>query len=72
MNETKGTTKKFTKNMIIGQVMAAHPDARKVIEKYFGTGCFTCPGMKMETIAFGAMMHNIDPEAVVKDLNELV
>lgn len=71
MNETKETTKKFNKNMIIGQVLSMHPDARKVIEKYFGNGCFTCPGMKMETIAFGAMMHNIDPEAVVKELNEL-
>jgi hypothetical protein len=27
--------------------------------------------MKMESISFGAMMHNMDPEAIVKELNEL-
>jgi len=63
--------KKFTKDMVIGDVLKANPASIKVIEKYFGTGCFTCPGMKMESISFGAMMHNIDPEVVVKELNAL-
>ena len=62
---------KFTKDMLIGDVIKAHPEAEKVIERYFGRGCFTCPGMKMESISFGAMMHNIDPEKVVTDLNQL-
>ncbi len=68
MAETKAT---FDKDMIIGDVMEAHPDAVKVIEKYFGTGCFTCPGMKMETLTFGATMHSLDPDVMVKELNEL-
>jgi len=63
--------KKFHKDMFIGDVLKANPAAIKVIEKYFGSGCFTCPGMKMESVSFGALMHNIDPEAVVKELNEL-
>lgn len=63
--------KKFNKDMVIGDVLKANPAAIKVIEKYFGTGCFTCPGMKMESISFGAMMHNMDPEVIVKELNEL-
>jgi hypothetical protein len=45
--------------------------AIKVIQKYFGQGCFTCPGMNMESISFGALMHNMDPEVIVKELNEL-
>ena len=61
----------YHQDMNIGEVVSSQPGAEKVIEKYFGSGCFTCPGMKMETIAFGAMMHGIDPEAVVKELNEL-
>jgi hypothetical protein len=52
-------------------VLKANPAAINVIAKYFGQGCFTCPGMKMESISFGAMMHNIDPEVIVKELNEL-
>lgn len=63
--------KKITKDMVIGDVLKVNPAAIKVIEKYFGTGCFTCPGMKMESISFGAMMHNLDPEVIVKELNAL-
>ena len=65
------TGKKFTKDSVIGEVVKSSPAARKVIEKYFGNGCFTCPGINMESIAFGAMMHNTDPEKIVSELNEL-
>jgi hybrid cluster-associated redox disulfide protein len=63
--------KKYTKDTIIGDVIKDNPKATKVIQKYFGQGCFTCPGMNMESISFGAMMHNIDPDTIVKELNEL-
>lgn len=62
----------ITKDTIIGDVLKICPEAEKVIEKYFGKGCFTCPGMKMESISFGAMMHNIDPLRIVDDINELI
>jgi len=65
------TTSGFHKDMNIGEVISKHPGAEKVIEKYFGSGCFTCPGINMESIAFGAMMHGADPELIVKELNEL-
>jgi hybrid cluster-associated redox disulfide protein len=67
----KMAEKKFTKDTVIGDVLKENPKAVKVIEKYFGSGCFTCPGMKMESISFGALMHNIDPEVIVKELNEI-
>lgn len=60
-----------TKDSIIGDVIEDNPEARKVIEKHFGNGCFTCPGIKMESISFGAMMHNLDPEVIVKEINAL-
>jgi len=65
------TTARFHQDMNIGEVLSTHPGADKVIEKYFGNGCFTCPGMSMESIAFGAMMHGADPKVIVKELNEL-
>ena len=64
--------KKITKDMVIGDVLEACPSAISVIRKYFGTGCFTCPGMKMEAISFGAMMHGIDPDKVVDEINALI
>jgi hybrid cluster-associated redox disulfide protein len=63
--------KKFNKDTVIGDVLKANPAAIKVIQKYFGQGCFTCPGMNMESISFGALMHNIDPEVIIKELNDL-
>lgn len=63
---------KIDKDMIIGEVIERHPETEAVFRKYFGTGCFTCPGSKNEDIAFGAMMHNADLDTVVRELNEAV
>jgi hypothetical protein len=61
-----------TKDSVIGDVIKAVPGAEDVIRKYFGNGCFTCPGINMESIAFGATMHNTDPEVVVDDIKKLM
>jgi hybrid cluster-associated redox disulfide protein len=63
--------KVVTRDSLIGDVIKDNPAATKVIERYFGNGCFTCPGIRVESISFGAMMHNVDPEKVVKEINEL-
>lgn len=66
------TQVEVTKNSVIGDVIKTVPGARQVIEKYFGTGCFTCPGINMETIAFGATMHNMDPDTIVNEIRKLM
>lgn len=63
--------KRFTKDSLIGDVINSSPAAMKVIEKYFGNGCFTCPGVKMESLSFGAMMHNVDTGKILEELNKL-
>jgi hypothetical protein len=65
------TQVEVTKNSVIGDVIKTVPGAKEVIQKYFGTGCFTCPGINMETIAFGSTMHNIDPETIVNEIRKL-
>jgi hybrid cluster-associated redox disulfide protein len=65
------TKKSVTKDSVIGDVILQHPGARDIIQKYFGGGCFTCPGINMESISFGSMMHNLDPDKIVKEINEL-
>ena len=65
------TKTQFTKDSVIGDIVKHSPSASKVIEKYFGNGCFTCPGMKVESLSFGAMMHNVDPNKVLEELNTL-
>ena len=57
---------------IIGDVVERLPGGAEVIERYFGNGCFTCPGIRMESINFGATMHGVNAEDVVADLRELL
>ncbi len=61
----------ITKDSIIGDVIKDVPGAEKVIEEFFGNGCFTCPGINVESIAFGATMHNMDPEKVVTEIRKI-
>lgn len=66
------TTKiEVTKDSFIGEVIKTVPGAEEVIRKYFGNGCFTCPGINVESIGFGAAMHNVDPEDVIADIKKL-
>ena len=63
--------KKVTKDSVIGDVIRSSAGAKAVIQKYFGNGCFTCPGINMESISFGSMMHNLDPNKIVDEINAL-
>ena len=70
--EDEMTTKsEITKDSFIGDVIKSVPGAEEVIRNYFGNGCFTCPGINVESIAFGSTMHNVDPEKVIADINKL-
>lgn len=61
---------KVTKDTIIEQVLRSHPDAIRVFMKY-NLGCIACMGATQESIEQGARMHGVDPEPLVKELNEL-
>ncbi|MBI5643230.1 MAG: DUF1858 domain-containing protein [Deltaproteobacteria bacterium] len=60
------------KDMIIGEVIEKHPSTIAVFKKFFGDGCYTCPGANNEDIAFGSMMHNVDAGLVLKELNAAI
>jgi hybrid cluster-associated redox disulfide protein len=59
-----------TKDTIIEDVLKSHPDAIQVLMKY-NLGCVACMGATQESIEQGARMHGVDPEPIVKELNEL-
>ena len=65
-------TMEISSESLIGDVVRNLPGGEEVIKKYFGNGCFTCPGMNMESISFGAMMHGLEPDPIVRELRELV
>ena len=60
----------FERDMPIIAALTLHPGARAVFER-FGMGCSMCLGAGSETIEAGAIMHSVDPQEVVNELNRL-
>lgn len=69
---TETTNIEISGDTIIGDVVEQIPGGAAIIEKHFGNGCFTCPGIRMESINFGATMHGMDAGIIVQELRELV
>ena len=62
---------KITKDMTIGEVLAINMNVAPV---FFGMGmhCLGCPASQGETVEEAAWVHGIDPEIVLKELNEYI
>jgi hybrid cluster-associated redox disulfide protein len=60
----------FQKDMSILEALGQNPGARSVFERY-GMTCSLCLGASYESIEAGAIMHSVDPDEVLKALNEL-
>ncbi len=59
---------RFTKDMSIFEALAAEPAARDVFERH-GMACCLCIGAQSESIEAGAILHRVDPQTVVDELN---
>lgn len=62
---------KITRDMPIGTVVKAHPETVPVFFKH-GLHCIGCHVAAYESIADGALVHGIDVNALMKDLNDAV
>jgi len=54
---------------ILGDILAVYPETVKVFRKYYGEGCFSCPGQATESVKQSAMMHNISERQILAELN---
>lgn len=54
---------------ILGDILSAYPETEKVFRKYYGDGCFSCPGQATESVKQSAMMHNVNEKQILTDLN---
>lgn len=61
----------LTENTPIIEALRSHPMAREIFALH-GMGCIGCMGSTQETIGNGARMHNVDVEALLKELNGLL
>jgi hybrid cluster-associated redox disulfide protein len=66
------TDKRIDAEWLIGDVLKEYPETLEVFKKYFGESCFTCPGAHLESIAFGSLMHGLDAERILQELNECI
>ncbi|MBI5418888.1 MAG: DUF1858 domain-containing protein [Deltaproteobacteria bacterium] len=54
---------------ILGDILTVYPETVKVFKKYYGEGCFSCPGQATESVKQSAMMHNISEKQILAELN---
>jgi hypothetical protein len=54
---------------ILGEILTAYPETEKVFRKYYGDGCFSCPGQATESVKQSAMMHNVSEKQLLTELN---
>ena len=64
----KGVT--IGEDHILGEILAAYPETEKVFRKYYGDGCFSCPGQATESVKQSAMMHNVSERQLLAELNQ--
>ncbi|HEY3425903.1 MAG TPA: DUF1858 domain-containing protein [Negativicutes bacterium] len=60
----------ITKDMGIGEIVAAYPKTVEVFRNY-GMGCLGCASARFENIEQGAQAHGIDIDALIAALNKV-
>lgn len=60
---------KITKDMNITETVQKYPETVEVFMS-FGMGCVGCAAASFENIEEGAIVHGIDPDDLIKKLNE--
>lgn len=61
----------ITKQMKIDEVVKKHPETVEVFEG-FGFHCVGCLGASFESIEDGAIVHEIDVDRLLEELNKVV
>jgi len=61
---------KIKKEMTIGQVMKAKPASAGVLMNY-GMHCLGCPASLAETLEEASVVHDIDIEELIEELNKV-
>ena len=62
---------KVTKDTMIGELLQINADIAPLLLG-IGMHCLGCPSSQMETIAEAAMVHGIDPDDLVEDINNFL
>lgn len=59
----------ITRDMLIGDVIREHPEAVQTLFN-FGLSCIGCPASQMESLEEACMVHGLDIDNLLKELNK--
>ena len=62
---------KVTKDTMIGELLQIDANVAPLLLN-IGMHCLGCPSSQMETIGEAAMVHGIDADDLVKDINDFI
>ena len=62
---------KVTKDTMIGELLQINADVAPLLLN-IGMHCLGCPSSQMGTIEEAAMVHGIDPDGLVTDINDFL
>ena len=62
---------KVTKDTMIGELLQINADVAPLLLN-IGMHCLGCPSSQMDTIEEAAMVHGIDPDGLVTDINDFL
>ena len=62
---------KITKQSIIGDILDMYPDTAKYFFE-IGMHCLGCPSARGESVEEACMVHGIDCDVLVSQLNEIL
>lgn len=62
---------KVTKDTMIGELLQIDENVAPMLLN-IGMHCLGCPSSQMETIAEAAMVHGIDQDDLVNDINDFI
>ena len=62
---------KVTKDTMIGELLQIDENVAPMLLN-IGMHCLGCPSYQIETIEEAAMVHGIDPDDLVNDINDFI
>ena len=60
---------KVTKDMLIGQLITLDPNIAPILMRA-GMHCLGCPSSQMESLEEAAMVHGMDADVLVQQIND--
>lgn len=60
----------ITKDTIIADVLKSIPGSVDIFDRY-KMGCFSCMGVQKESLEKGCLMHGIDVNELIKELQKI-